>query len=210
MTYIHAFMRTYKQIHVHTGKCSGENVQRREFSGDRFPEGNFRNFRGWGENSRRGNFLDPHLSDYGECLQVIEEGVIFRMLCMYSLHSIVQHAYMHICNRSAVGAVRRPRRAAPPPTICGRRRRLLLIGAPPPPIICWRAADAVVAVYFLLQFSMTIKGHKKILRIERIFREYLKKKFLATNAAADFLGPTKIDRCAAADTMTSVHGSRPN
>src|SRR6218665_1056194 len=64
--------------------------------------------------------------------------------------------------------VLRPRR--PPPTIYGGRRRLLLIGAPPPPIICRRAADAIFPVLFnLLKFSMTKKGHQKMLRIERNF-----------------------------------------
>src|SRR6218665_3338978 len=59
---------------------------------------------------------------------------------------------------------------APPPPICGRRRRLVVIGAPPP-IICRRAADAILVI--LLHFSMTKKGHQKILRIERNFSEIL-------------------------------------
>ena len=63
---------------------------------------------------------------------------------------------------------------------------------------------------------MIKKGHHEILRIERnFFGESLKNIFgpptPSRAAAANFLGPaippTKIDRSAAADTMTLAHGS---
>src|SRR6218665_2009818 len=115
---------------------------------------------------------------------------------------------------SPIREVRRPRRAtadnlwAPPIFVDGR---------------AFEAADPIVALYLFccnFKFSPTKKGHQNSLRIELYFSGIFEKNIFF--AAADFLGPaarwsrhrpkltgepTKIDRRAPADTMTSAHVS---
>jgi len=91
-----------------------------------------------------------------------------------------------------------------------RSRQLNFVGAPPMPFF------AVCLFCGNFRFSITKNGYQKILRIERNFFGNLWKKHFwpPTPRRGRFFGtggspppPTKIDRRAAADTMTPAHGS---